>query len=191
MIACGLLLALALPASAQVAPALPAEPAPASPVTPSNLDDVFRRFTSGQLMIPTLKEVQAEQLQRDLARAPEDGDGALPGPQTGAGLALFSAPPMNGVRRETTERVDVAVSRPARRVELGVGYSLEDVNIGNRHIEGGTSWYGLAQIDLSKVPLARKLFHSPTAVHSEVVLQDDHVSVDQDDYTVDFLKHPH
>lgn len=183
-------MALALPAGAQVAPALPASPAPAAPVTPSNLDEIFQRFASGQPMLPTLKEVQAEQLKRDLARKP-DHDATDPGPSLGAGVSLFSAPPREGVRRETTERVDVAVSRPVRRVELGTGYSAMDVNIGPRHIEGGTSWYGFARFDLSKAPLARKLFHSPTAVHSVVVVQDDHVSVSQDDYTVDFLKHPH
>ncbi|HXT00582.1 MAG TPA: hypothetical protein VN915_07905 [Elusimicrobiota bacterium] len=186
MILLGLLLSLAAPSRAQVAPA--AGPAPVGQVDERNLDEVFKRFTSGKPMLPTLKEVQAEQLKRDLA-APLKRDEAAVVP-SGAGIGLFSQPPRDGVRRDTTERVDVTVSRPVSRVELGVGVSEEDIDIGRRRIAGGQSAYGFVSLDLSKIPLKRKLFHSPTATHSEVVLQDDRVQVSKDEYTVDFLKHP-
>ena len=190
MIAWGLLLALASPSRAQVATALAEAPAPVEAVQPSNVDELFSRFTSGRPMIPTLKEVQADQLKRDLAprNGAVSGSLELPGRSD---FGHFNQPPMQGVRRDSAESVDVAVSRPVRRVELGVGYSEEDVNVGSRHISGGTSQYGFVRIDLSKVPLARKVLHSPTAVHTETEIQDDHVHVSKDDYTVDFLKHPH
>jgi hypothetical protein len=189
MIAWGLMLALASPSRAQVAPALTEAPAPVEAVQPSNVDEFFSRFTSGRPMIPTLKEVQAQQLKRDLAPLKGDGGSAdLPG---GSILGHFNQPPQQGVRRDSTERVDVAVSRPVRRIEVGAGYSEEDINIGNRHVSGNTSQYGFLRFDLSKAPLARKLLHSPTAVHAETEIQDDRVHVSQDDYTTDFLKHPH
>jgi hypothetical protein len=180
---------LLIPAHAQNSPTLTEGPAPVETVQPANVDELFSRFTSGRPMIPTLKEVQAQQLKRDLApRKGESVTAELPGRSN---FGPFSQPPMQGVRRDSTESVDVALSRPARRVELGVGVSEEDVNVGNRHLSGDTSRYGFVRIDLSKAPLARKLFHSPTAVHAQTEIQDDHVHVSQDDYTVDFLKHPH
>jgi hypothetical protein len=183
MILLGLLLSLAAPSRAQVAPA------PVEQATPVNVDELFQRFTSGRPMIPTLKEVRAEQLKRDLA--PWKGEGDAPSGLPGrSDFGHFNQPPMQGVRRETTESVDVAVSRPLRRVELGVGASQEDVSVGNRRVSGDTSGYGFARLDLSKTPLVRKLFHSPTAVHAVTEVQDDRVQVSKDDYTVDFLKHP-
>lgn len=183
MILLSLLLSLAAPSGAQVAPA------PGAPVDASNLDEVFKQFTSGKPMLPTLKEVQAARLKRDLAPRPEDKP-AAEGVPVEAGIGLFSQPPREGVRRDATEYVDVAVSRPARRVELGVGVSEENVNVGSRHVAGGQSAYGFVRFDLSKLPPARRLFHSPTAIHGESVLQDDRVQVSKDEYTVDFLKHP-
>jgi hypothetical protein len=97
---------------------------------------------------------------------------------------------MQGVRRDATESVDVAVSRPLRRVELGAGYAQEDAYVGNRRLTGDTREYGFVRLDLSKTPLARKLFHSPTAVHAEVLAQDDKLQVSKDEYTTRFLKHP-
>jgi hypothetical protein len=190
MIAWGLLLALASPTHAQVAPALTEAPAPVGAVQPSNVDELFSRFTSGRPMIPTLKEVQAEQLKRDLAPRKEAGGVTLEIPGR-SDFGHFNQPPMQGVRRDSTESVDVAVSRPMRRVELGTGFSEEDVNVGTRRISGSTSQYGFLRIDLARAPLARKLFHSPTAVHTETETQDDHVHVSKDEYTTDFLKHPH
>lgn len=182
MLPLALFLSLAAPSRAQVAPA------PVAQVDAANLDDVFKRFTSGKPMLPTLKEVQAEQLKRDLA--PRKKNAAAEGSPDGSGVGLFGQPPLEGVRRDTIDRVDVAVSRPSRRVELGVGISEEDVNIGRRRIAGGQSGYGFVRFDLSKFPRPRKIFHSPTAIHSEIVLQDDRVHVSKDEYTVDFLKHP-
>jgi len=181
VIVLGLLLSLAAPARAQVAPA------PAAPVTAADVDEVFQRFASGKPMIPTLKEVQAQQLKRDLAPFKKEAAASVP---PGAGVGLFSQPPREGVRRDTTESVDAAVSRPVRRVELGVGVAEESVVIGRRAVSSEQRAYGFARFDLSKVPLPRKLFHSPTAIHSENVLQSDRVQASQDEYTVGFLKHP-
>ena len=183
MILLGLLLSLAAPSLAQTAPA------PVEQVTPGTLDDIFSRFASGRPMIPTLKEVQAAQLKRDLA--PRKGEGDAPaGPPGRSEFGHFNQPPMQGVRRASTESVDVAVSRPLRRVELGVGASEQDVSVGNRSVSSDTSGYGFVRLDLSRTPLARKLLHSPTAIHAEISVQDDKASVSKDEYTVDFLKHP-
>lgn len=184
MIVLGLLLSLAAPVRSQVAPA------PAAPVDASNLDEVFRRFASGRPMLPTLKDVQAEKLKRDLAPRKEDGGAAAAAAPAGSSLGRFSQPPMEGVRRDTTESVDVAVSRPVRRAELGVGYAQENAVVGSRPVFSDQRAYGFVRLDLSKLPLPRKVFHSPTAVYTESVVQDDRVHVSKDDYTVDFLKHP-
>jgi hypothetical protein len=189
MITLGILLALAAPSRAQIAPAPTGSPAPAELVQPGNVDEIFKRFASGRPMIPTLKELQAERLKRDLAPRKDQGVGEPAAP--GIDFGHFNQPPMQGVRRDSTESVDVAFSRPARRVELGTGVSEEDVYTGSRRIEGGQRAYGFVRFDLSKAPPLRKLFHSPTAIHSEVEVQDDHTRVAKDEYTVDFLKHPH
>lgn len=175
----GLLLSLTAPSRAQVAPA------PAEQVQPGNLDEVFRRFTSGKPMIPTLKEVQAEQLKRDLAPRPEDVSSATPG----SNFALRNRPPLENIRRQTAESVDVAVSRPLPRVEFGVGYSESNVYVSSRHVEDNVSKYAFVRIDLSKNALARKLLHSPTAVHTETEVGEK-VRVDSDEYTTKFLAHP-
>lgn len=180
---------LLVPARAQTAPAPTEGPAPVEAIRPSNVDELFRQFNSGRPMLPTLKEVRAQQLKRDLAPLKGSGDAeGLPGRSD---FAHFNQTPPPGVRRDFAESVDVAMSRPARRVELGAGYSEEDVYEGNRHLSSVASRYGFVRFDLSKTPLARKLFHSPTAVHSETETQDDHAHVSKDEYTVDFLKHPH
>lgn len=181
MLALGLLLSLAAPARAQTAPA------PAAPVDAARIDELFKRFTSGQPMIPTLKEVEAERLKRDLAPRKEDEAPAAP---VFAGIGRCSAPPMEGVRRDTTESLDVAVSRPVGRVELGVGAATENVVVGRRTVFDDRRAYGFVRLDLSKLPLPRKLLHSPAATHAETVVQDDKIQVSKDDYTVDFLKHP-
>ena len=184
MIVLGLLLSLAAPLRAQVAPA----PVPA--VEPGQLDELFKRFTSGKPMLPTLKEVQAAQLKRDLAPRPDDKTApALP--RTAADIGRYSQPPKEGVRRDTTESVDVAVSRPLARVELGLGAAQENVVVGRRSVSDERRVYGFLSLDLSKVALPRKLFHSPTATHTETVVQDDRVQVSKDHYTADYLKHPH
>jgi hypothetical protein len=183
MLLLGLLLSLAAPSRAQVAPA------PAPQVEPGTVDEIFKRFASGKPMIPTLKEVQAEQLKRDLAPRKDDGSGASSTPGVSE-FGHFNQPPMQGVRRDTTESVDVAVSRPLRRIELGAGYAQEDVYRGTKHLMGDTRGYGFVRLDLSKVPLARKLLHSPTAVHSEILVQDDKTQVSKDEYTTRFLTHP-
>jgi hypothetical protein len=180
MILITLLFLFAAPSRAQIAPA------PTEAVRGDNLDDVFRRFNSGKPMIPTLKEVQAEQLKRDLAPRPGKED-SPEGASTN--FANRNRPPLANVRRQTTESVDVAVSRPLPRVELGVGYSEMDVHAGNRRVAGDTSKYGFLRIDLSKIPLPRKFLHSPTAVHTETEVGEK-VRVDSDEYTTRFLKHP-
>jgi hypothetical protein len=180
VIVLGLLLALAAPSRAQVAPA------PSAPVDASNLDDVFKRFASGKPMLPTLKEVQAEQLKRDLAPRKTDEAAAPAVP----GLADFRRPPMEGVRRDTIESVDVAVGRPVRRLELGVGVAEENAAVGTRAVFSDQRAYAFARFDLSKVPLPRKLLHSPTAIHAESVLEDGKAQVKKDEYTTRFLTHP-
>jgi len=181
MIVLALLFSLAAPARAQVAPA------PAAPVDASNLEDVFKRFASGAPMIPTLKDVQAAQLKRDLAPLKEAETAAAP---RAGGIGLFSQPPMEGVRRDATQSVDVTLSRPLKRLELGAGAAEEDVVVGRRTVSTDRRYYGFVRLDLSKAPLPKKLFHSPTATHTETVVQNDKVQISQDEYTVDFLKHP-
>jgi hypothetical protein len=182
MLVLGVLLSLAVPAPAQTAPA------PSAPVNASNLDEVFKRFTTGQPMMPTLKEIRAEQLKRDLA--PRESDESAPTAPEPAGIGLFGQPPRDGVRRDATESVDVAVSRPFKRLELGVGAAQEDVAVGRRSISSDQRAYGFVRLDLSKIPLRRKLLHAPTATHSEIVVQDDKVHVSKDEYTVKYLKDP-
>jgi hypothetical protein len=179
MIALGLILAFAAPARAQIAPA------PAEQVTPENLDDVLRRFTSGRPMIPTLKEVQADRLKRDLSPRPDEDATAPAQPP----ISLRNQNPQWNFRRETTESVDVAVSRPLRRLELGVGVKDTGVYQGSRNIEGRQDVYAFVRVDLARVPLARKLFHSPTAVHAQTEAGET-VRVQSDEYTTKFLTHP-
>jgi hypothetical protein len=180
MMLLGLLLSLAAPAPAQVGPA------PSAQVEPGAVDELFKRFTSGRPMIPTLKEVQAEQLKRDLALRPEAKD---PGEGPSTSFAQRNRPPLTNIRRQTDESVDVAVSRPLPRLELGVGYSETNVYQGQRRVQDTTRKYAFLSVDLSRFPLRRKFLHSPTAVHAESEVGEK-IRVEKDEYTTRFLKHP-
>jgi hypothetical protein len=183
-----LLLTLAAPLRAQTA-ALPPAPAPAAevPADDAKLDELFRRFTSGRPMIPTLKEVQAEQSRRDLAPRPDEGGSAAAGSHAGFGFG--NQPPLANERKATRESVDVAVSRPLPRAELGVGYSEANLYAGSLRLEHDVSKYAFLRIDLSKSPLPRKLFHSPTAVRVETEVGE-RVRVSSDDYSIRSLPRP-
>jgi hypothetical protein len=180
MIILGILLALAAPSHAQIAPPLP-ETASVEPLPSEKLDELFRQFTSGRPMIPTLNEARAAQLRGDLAQHPSEG-GSF-GTTLRTDFALRRKPPLTNVRRTTSERMDVAVSRPVSPVEIGMGSSETNVYEGNRHLEDDKSVYAFLRIDFSKNPLARKLFHSPTAVHTKTEVGE-HVRVASDEYSV-------
>jgi hypothetical protein len=180
MMLLGLLLSLAAPSGAQ------AGPAPCAQVEPGAVDELFKRFNSGRPMIPTLKEVQAEQLKRDLAPRPE-ARGSDEGPS--GGFAQRNRPPLTDTRRQSDESVNVAVSRPFPRVELGAGYSETNVYEGRRHLQDASRKYAFLSIDLSRLPPPRKLLHLPTAVHEESEVGEN-IRVEKDEYTARFLKHP-
>ncbi|MFI5350091.1 MAG: hypothetical protein ACHQ2Z_11140 [Elusimicrobiota bacterium] len=189
MIIMGLLLTLAAPSHAQTVPALPNEPTNASsPVSPENLDEVFSQFASGKPMIPTMKQVEADRRARDLSGPPLE-NGSNPDAAGASLLLVHSRPSPVAVRREMTESVDVAVSRPAPRLEFGAGYAERSVDVGYRPVESDDSVYGFARVNLAKTLPARKLFHSPTAVHTQIEAGEKlHVSAE--DYTTRFLTHP-
>ena len=193
MITLSLLLMLGAPSQAQTAPAespaavgqlQSADPA----VSGAKLDDLFKRFTSGSPMIPTLKEVQAENLRRALAPRPGEFKASILLPMDPA--LRGPGPIPDSPRRTTTENVDVSVSRPLPRVELGVGFGAQRVYAGNGPYEDDKSAYASVRIDLSKNILGRKLFHMPTAVHTKTKIGDSDAQVSSGEYSIDTLRKP-